>query len=176
MDEYSSDLASETSSLRRRRAPGARAAPCGPASKNGPNRGTKSPPPSLTRGNIKRIVDKTILLGGSDSGGLCHPRDFRRRADREILASGSTLSAILTSGTWTAPGYRPYIDTQLDVALNITRIALEQVNSDSSAAGKPLMLRILERDSVGYRRNPQINQRKTQQNVIIRESTRHSPN
>ena len=79
-----------------------------------------------------------MTLDGFDSGGLYSPpQAFRRGAPREIRASGSTLSAILTPGTWTASGYRPYLDAQLDEALNITRIALERANSDSSDENAP---------------------------------------
>ena len=93
--------------------------------------------PSFTRANINRILKKTMTLAGFDSGGLYSPHAFRRGATQEILASGSTLSVVLTSGTWAAAGYRYYLDTQLDEALNITRIVLEQANSDSPDEDMP---------------------------------------
>ena len=93
--------------------------------------------PSVTRSNINRIPKQTMILAGFDSGGLYSSRAFRRGATQAILASGSTLSAILTSGTWTAAGYRSYIDTQREEALNITRIIMEQANSDCSDEDKP---------------------------------------
>ena len=66
-----------------------------------------------------------MVSAGFDAGGIYSPRAFRRGATQGILASGSTLSAILTPGTWESSGYRAYLDTQLDEALNITRIVIE---------------------------------------------------
>ena len=92
--------------------------------------------PSFTRANINRILKKTMTLVGLDSGGIYPPR-FSERSHAAIPAAGSTLRVVLTSGIWTESGYRTYIDAQLDEALNIARIALEQANSASSYDDKP---------------------------------------
>ena len=47
------------------------------------------------------------------------------------------MDVIPTSGTWAESGYLSYIDTQLGEAINVTRIILEQVNSDRPDEAKP---------------------------------------
>ena len=56
---------------------------------------------------------------------------FRRGATQEIKDSGSTISLIIQSGTWTNAGYRAYLDLQADYAINISSLVLDALGSDS---------------------------------------------
>ena len=58
-------------------------------------------------------------------------RAFRRGATQEIKDTGSTLAVIITSGGWTAAGYKSYLDLQMDEALNISALLIESMDSDS---------------------------------------------
>ena len=69
-------------------------------------------------------------LGFSD-GPKYSSHAFRRGATQEIKDSGSTLSVIIKSGTWTHSGYRAYLDLQADYAINISSLLLEALGSDS---------------------------------------------
>ena len=115
--------------------------------------------PSFTRTNINRILKKTMILAVFDSGGIYPPHAFRRGATQETIASGSTFSVILTTGTWDAPGYRYYLDAHLDEALNIARIIMEHANSDSSDEDKSPDIARIKRNFFGYHRMSQINKR-----------------
>lgn len=69
--------------------------------------------------------------------GSTRPTPLAAGLHRGVPASGATFAAILTSGTWTASGYRDYLDTLIDEALNITRSVLEKADADSSDDDKP---------------------------------------
>ena len=74
---------------------------------------------------------------GYDQGRKYSPHAFRREATEEIKDSGSTFATIIKSGTWTAAGFKSYLDLQRDEALNISRLLLENADSNSEDDDPP---------------------------------------
>ena len=57
---------------------------------------------------------------------------IRRGPTEEIKNSGSTCETITKSGTWAAEWYKSCIGLQADAAINISKLPLDAVNSDSN--------------------------------------------
>ena len=82
---------------------------------------------------IKAVMDKL----GYEQGRKYSSHAFRRGATEEIKDSGSTFATIIKSGTWTAAGFKSYLDLQRDEALNISRLLLENADSNSEDDDPP---------------------------------------
>ena len=82
--------------------------------------------------SINRTLKCVMTKIGYADGARYSSHAFRRGATQEIKDSGSTLSIIIKSGTWTHSGYRSYLDLQADFAINISRFVLDAADSDSN--------------------------------------------
>ena len=72
-----------------------------------------------------------IMKLNYDQGRKYFPHAFRVGATEGVKDSGSTFATIIKSGTWTPAGYKSYIDVQADEAINISKLLIDTVNSDS---------------------------------------------
>ena len=81
--------------------------------------------------SVNRVIKKVMTKVGHLEGPKFSSHAFRRGATQEIKDSGSTLSVIIQSGTWTHAGYRAYLDLQADYAINISSFILDKLGSDS---------------------------------------------
>ena len=87
--------------------------------------------PKLSANSANQQVKTVMAASGYTMGGKFSPHSFREVATQEILACGSTLSAILRPATWTPGGYKCYLDLQAGESLIISTILLETALADS---------------------------------------------
>ena len=101
--------------------------------------------PMFSPCSLNRTFKVVMTKMGYRDGPKFSSHAFRRGATQEIKDSGSTLSVIIKSGTWTHAGYKSYLDLQADYAINISRFLIESLGSDSEeedACGPPAEQRI----------------------------------
>ena len=88
--------------------------------------------PKLYANSVNQQLKAVMTKLNYDRGHKYSSHAFRRGATEEIKNSGSTFATIITSGGWTAAGYKSYLDLQADEAINISKLLLETTNSDSN--------------------------------------------
>ena len=96
-----------------------------------PCRGKITPVPFTCSFNVilKAIVTRLCFNGGPKSPPT--PHAFRRGETQAIKDSGLALSVIIKSGTRAHSGYRAYLDLEADYAINISRLIIDALGSDS---------------------------------------------
>ena len=87
--------------------------------------------PGWSANKVNRTLKILMAELGFDQGGKYSSHAFRRGATNEVKSCGSTLATILKTGTWTSASYKNYLDLQADEAINISRLLIEGLGSDS---------------------------------------------
>ena len=120
--------------------------------------------PKTYANSINQQLKAVMTKLDYDRGHKYSSHAFRRGATEEIKNSGSTFATIITSGGWTAAGYKSYLDLQADEAVNISKLLLETTNSDSNDTD-PTDLPLEQKLRKKVRRIP----------LALRKEKRHKP-
>ena len=83
--------------------------------------------PMFDPSSINRTMKAVVAKMGYRDGPKFSLHAFRRGATQGIKDIGSTLSAIIQSGTWAHTGYKSYLDIQAGYAINISRFIIDSI-------------------------------------------------